>query len=450
MEKSKLSSTDIPSALPGVEDDDAREKLLLEDPSIDPEETVEEECVDNEPTVETPRKRRRQVVKTFAAFAVFICLLIVGVAWFFGMGWFSKTQTQAVNRTGKHETQTPPVTDDEKLKMALSLIASGPTSSANDAQPNVSGSAENYNTGTPSVPDLKSDTGSGLQTVRSDRDSYTLPQPVEIRSSNSASSEPLRVVTPQSETRTLSRAASADDARGRSLFFGRLKKQSKEDEISNTANSPNFAAETEVPKTKSSESLRPAQIPFGTLLPVRLVASIYTLRNSGGFVRMELTRPVEGKGYSYPAGTMIVGNVRSGESARAFVTVVGLIDPASGELVKFSGELLGRDGASGIEGKRRNLTSQWARVFRGMKDTAFSLLGAIGTSRSGSTVILSEPMRRGTESMSENLSGALLKSDRKDTFLEVAAGSNGYVLVTGLPENSAVVITNPTQEGVKE
>ena len=80
---------------------------------------------------------------------------------------------------------------------------------------------------------------------------------------------------------------------------------------------------------------------FGSLLPVRLIGAIYTLRNSGGVVRMELTQPVEGKGYSYPAGTTLIGNLRGGESVRAFVNVIGLIDPVSGELVKFTGELIG-------------------------------------------------------------------------------------------------------------
>lgn len=152
---------------------------------------------------------------------------------------------------------------------------------------------------------------------------------------------------------------------------------------------------------------------------------------------MELTRPVEGKGYSYPAGTILVGNARGDESARAFVTVIGLIDPVSGELVKFGGELLGKDGASGIEGKRRRLTSQWAQFFNGLKETASSVLGSVGALRSGGTVILSEPIRRGSELMSEDLSNALVGDGKDKTFIEVLAGANGYVLVTDLPDASS-------------
>jgi hypothetical protein len=161
---------------------------------------------------------------------------------------------------------------------------------------------------------------------------------------------------------------------------------------------------------------------------------------------MELTRQVDGNGFSYPAGTKVIGNIRGGESSRAFVTIIGLIDPVSGALVKFGGELLGRDGASGIEGKRRRLTSQWARFFNGLKETASSVLGSVGALRSGGTVILSEPIRRGSESMSEDISDALISGGKENSFIQVSAGSNGYVLVTDLPDASSAPATNPRVE----
>jgi hypothetical protein len=99
------------------------------------------------------------------------------------------------------------------------------------------------------------------------------------------------------------------------------------------------------------------EIPFGTLLPVRLVGSVYTLKNAGGVVRMELTRPVEGKGYSYPAGTVVVGNARGGESARAFVTIIGLIDPAKTELL----ESKASDEGSLVSGRGSSMASKIRR-----------------------------------------------------------------------------------------
>ena len=42
-----------------------------------------------------------------------------------------------------------------------------------------------------------------------------------------------------------------------------------------------------------------------------------------------------------------------------------------------------------------------------------------------------------SESMSEDLSDAILGSGKENTFIEVLAGANGYVLVTDLPDASS-------------
>ena len=452
MEKAALDSTEIPTALPGFEDDSVREQLLLEEIPNGLEDVAEGEDVDLKKAPAKSQGRRWQVLRTLACFGVFLCVLVIGVAWFFGMGWFAEQKAHPISRSTSKEVQTPPVTEDEKLKMALSLIAAPATTSPSD--PNrpqaLEESVKSDESHDPRVDNATVPPAAGVDSGRtilaSSPESYSFSLP--SRKESPTGSKPLdssRVVEAGNEAVSLSasKAPDSDDARSRSLFFGISGKPAREQEKSKSV-------ETEVTTTTSPKIVVPTQIPFGTLLPVRLVGSIYTLRNSGGFVRMELTRPVEGNGYAYPAGTMIVGNVRSGESVRAFVSIVGLIDPVSGELVRLSGELLGRDGGSGIEGRRRNLTSRWARFFRGMKDTAASVLGSVGAFRSGGTVILSEPIRRRTESMTEDLSGALLKNEREDSFLEVAAGSNGYVLVTGLPENSAATTNKPIPEAAKE
>lgn len=451
METTTVDSADVPTALPGFEDDDAREKLLLENSSDEAEDAADEECDDLEEPTAKPHKRPRRVVRTFAAFAVFVLFLVVAVAWFFGIGWFSAPKTDAVNRTGPKSAQSAaPVTEDEKLKMALSMVAPASSASVNAVHPDgpplpVDITQAGIPTGKADVDDISPNAGADQNTKTPIGASYSSNLAVENLAGEADPTGPSKSVTTEKRTRSVpaSKVPDSDEALGRSLFFGMIKHASVNDERSRVP-------EVRSPKLTSAIAPPPGEIPFGTMLPVRLVGSIYTLRGSGGFVRMELTRPVEGKGYSFPAGTMIVGNVRGGESARAFVNVVGLIDPASGELVRFSGELLGRDGASGIEGKRRNLTSQWIRFFREMKDTAASVLGSVGAIRSDSTVILSEPVRRGAESMTGDLSGAILKNEREDTFLEVAAGSNGYVLVTGLPENSTSPASKSTSEAAKE
>lgn len=440
MENTATPSVEIPTALPGFEEDELREKLLL-DPTGEDQHVDEDEEEDTFASEPKPKKRRWQVARTLAAFAAFVGILAFAVSWFFGIGWFAQKKAQPISRGTSRDGQTSPATEDEKLKMALSMVAAATSTRAADSKPlseadkNAS-TKDNLNSHGDSVvlppatgaqPEKKASPNSG--------ESYPLPQPKDTPQENTASTSPKTARAAPSL-----KSNESDDARGRSLFFGISKKTAKEEGIAK----PEVE---QVLKAELSGPLPPVQIPFGTLLPVRLVGSIYTLRNSGGLVRMELTRAIEGKGYFYPAGTMIVGNVRSGETVRAFVTITGLIDPVSGDLVKFGGELLGKDGGSGIEGKRRNLTSQWARFFQTMKETSVSVLGSVGAIRSGSTVVLSEPIRRGTESLTGELSESISPKRNEDTFLEVAAGASGYVLVTGLPENS----TNKfTREAGKE
>lgn len=454
MESKTPVSGEVPTALPGFEEEDAREKLLLEATTEEPDSEAEEEDDDLTPSDESakPKKRGWQVLRTLGAFALFVCILALAVSWFFGMGWFSEQKPRPISRDVLKDALNSPATEDEKLKMALSMVAAKAPASSGIAE-NAPSSDED-----PSASDKLASTTAiptGISEIGADR---TNPIPVANAMQNSPGVADQRVVPEVVSTETKTPAAVrdkglnistglknvSDEARGRSLFFGISKKIVEADKSG--MNTEPLAVQRAVP----SAAVANPTIPFGTLLPVRLVGSIYTFRNSGGFVRMELTRPIDGKGYSYPAGTTLVGNVRGGESIRAFVTIIGLIDPVSGELVRFGGELLGRDGGSGIEGRRRKLTSGWSRFFSGLKDTAASVLGSVGTfrsGRSGSTVILSEPIRKGSESMSEDLSDALLKNGKDDTFIEVLAGANGYVLVTGLPENSSAV-ANELRPGV--
>ncbi len=450
MDEKKTSTSEIPTALPGFEAENAREKLLFET-SDDLRETDEEE-IEDEKDVAKPKKRRWQILRTFAGFAVFVGLLIVAISWFFGMGLFSGQKPQPVSRGTSKDVPTSPVTEDEKLKIALSMVAAKvPATSGTPVTPPTlgeDGPDSDDRVATTEIPGSISSTSSDQIKAASVNDKVQYPSLVADQGLNPKvdSSETKVTETLQSTKRTSLnvRNDAADDARGRSLFFGIERKTVK------TETSRNIA-ESNVDEKVQPVATEVRSIPFGSLLPVRLVGSIYTFRNSGGFVRMELTRPVEGKGYFYPAGTMLVGNVRGGEYVRAFVTIVGLIDPVSGELVKFGGELLGRDGGSGIEGRRRKLTSQWSRFFSGLRDTAASVLGSVGAVRSGGTVILSEPLKKGSESMAEVLSGAILGNGKdNDTFIEVSAGANGYVLITGLPESSSSVRKKPGMEASNE
>lgn len=442
MESKTQISNDIPTALPGFEDDDAREKFLLETTDVPDDESDNDEETDLAEEKGKPKKRLWQVMRTVVGFGIFVGILTLGVSWFFGMGWFAESKAQPISRNASKDAPTSPVTGDEKLTMALSMVAanesktSGTSASLIDPE-ETSSTAGTSAHGPGPIDDIHVDSGIPSKAERTASEPpFTLPPSAYTPAQKESSSDSSGPIAARKENpaTTASRTDASGEPPGRSLFFGVARKplgRSVPESRSETSSSPTFQYDV-VQKG----------IPFGTLLPIRLVGSVYTFRNSGGFVRMELTRPVEGKGYSYPAGTTVVGNVRGGESDRAFVTIIGLIEPVSGELVKFGGELLGRDGSSGIEGRRRKLTSQWARFFNGLKETASSVLGSVGAIRSGSTVILSEPIRRGSESISEDFSDAVLRNGKDNIFIEVSAGTNGYVLVTDLPDGSTVLTGN--------
>jgi hypothetical protein len=147
---------------------------------------------------------------------------------------------------------------------------------------------------------------------------------------------------------------------------------------------------------------------------------------------MELTRAVSGKNYSYPAGTVLVGTLRGSEYKRAFISVVGLINPSSGGLVKFEGEVMGGDGASGVVGQKRKIKSAWSRVLAGLREVGASAVNVIGSRRSGGTVILSDSSTRASGVLSQEL-GGVARNDSGE-FVEISAGINAYVLVTDLPD----------------
>jgi len=443
MQTNFTNGAEIPTALPGIESDEDRESLLLENHSDGIEDEVDPEELAAESPCKRTGSRAGKILKSVVVFGVFLVLLGVVITWFFGMGWFAVQKPQAVNRAGQKDSAAAPMTEDEKLKAALSIVASRTPDPAN-RESAANGPKDAVTVDKPAVNSGKADD------ILTMKNPGTVTEPPATRvGANGNSQERItrgnepskdKVSDPTVNGSQPQDAKTGSEPLGRSLFFGVTKARNE------TIATPVTRSAEPIPRPKEMKSSGP--IPFGTLLPVRLVGAIYTLRSSGGVVRMELTRAVEGKGYSYPAGTTLIGNLRGGESTRAFVSVVGLIDPVSGELVKFTGELMGTDGASGMSGNRKRITGKWTRFFRGLKDTAGSLMGSVGSFRSGGTVILSEPLRRGSEQMSENASQSIFGTEREDTFLEITAGSSGYVLVTQLPEKgtSNVAATVPGAE----
>jgi len=170
--------------------------------------------------------------------------------------------------------------------------------------------------------------------------------------------------------------------------------------------------------------------PFGTMLPVRTQGVIFTLRNNS-YARLELMRDSSGQSWSLPKGTVLVGRTTGSEYDRAFVNVVGYIDPRDNKLVKMTGDVLGSDGATGIPGKRigvdRNRLKQTLRkVASSGVQVAGMMAGALGRG----TVILD----RSGISIPDDVRGLSAGRDEKNAFVKVAAGQAAYVMVADLPK----------------
>ncbi len=164
--------------------------------------------------------------------------------------------------------------------------------------------------------------------------------------------------------------------------------------------------------------------PFGAMLPIRTMGALYTLRP--GLARFELMRDVRGQGWQMRKGTTLIGQQQGGEYDRAYVSLLGFIDPESKRFVKAPGEVLGADGAPGLQGKRRQVSSRWARVLGRVATSAVSL-GQAALSRGNSTTVV--------------LPGAVAPeltpsvASRRE-FVEAPAGTPGFVMITDLPKEA--------------
>lgn len=194
-----------------------------------------------------------------------------------------------------------------------------------------------------------------------------------------------------------------------------------------------------VQTSQTAKAPAPVKPPFNTLLPVRTLGTILTVR-SGGLARFELTRDVAGQGWSLRKGTQLVGVVRGGEADRAYISLIGYIDPASNKLVKLGGDLLSGDGGSGLKGKRKKVGSAWGRALgtfaRGVGRVAngaaqVAIGNAVGGSNAIRPVFISDAYGGGIVTLPTDLGGTA----RDNSYIEVKAGTSAYLLVTDLPDS---------------
>lgn len=170
---------------------------------------------------------------------------------------------------------------------------------------------------------------------------------------------------------------------------------------------------------------------FGAMLPVKLIGVLYTLR-TGSMARLELARDIATTSGILKRGTVFVGTVAGAELDRAFIQIKGFIDPTTNSFMKLEGELLGSDGGTGLRGKRRRVSSAWVKVLDRAAQSGTQILTGILGRRNGGVIVSTDPY--GTYRSTSNYDQSQLQDNR--TFVEVAAGSVGFVLVTTLPSES--------------
>lgn len=177
---------------------------------------------------------------------------------------------------------------------------------------------------------------------------------------------------------------------------------------------------------------------FGAMLPVRTLGALYTLRQ-GSLARFELTRDMSGDGWALKRGTVLVAEQQGSEHDRAFLTLMGFIDPETNRLVRLSGDLLGGDAAPGLKGKRRRISSRWTGVFNRVANSAVAL-GQAALSRGNSTTIITP----GTAGLGNEFGLSQSTLARRE-FVEVPAGAPAYVLVTDLPRETRGIDAEPVR-----
>jgi hypothetical protein len=179
--------------------------------------------------------------------------------------------------------------------------------------------------------------------------------------------------------------------------------------------------------------------PFGTMLPVRTQGVLFTVRNNS-YARLELTRDCSGTGWSLPKGTVLVGRTSGSEYDRAFVNVIGYIDPRDNKLVKMTGEALGADGATGIPGKRIGVDrNRLKQTLRKVASSGVQIAGTMAGALTGrGTVVIDSAGYRLMNPISSDARAAIGGNEQR-TFVKVMAGQPAYVMVADLPKSAQTV-----------
>ncbi len=166
---------------------------------------------------------------------------------------------------------------------------------------------------------------------------------------------------------------------------------------------------------------------LGTMLPVTLMGAVYT-HGADNLARLHLSRDVSGDGWSFKKGTLFVGKVSGSLQDRAFVNVIGYLDPETNQLVKLGGQVTGDDGGAGLRGNKKRLTPIMGKVLDRLLQSGTQILSArLGRNNSG---VYINPNDYGGYNQSQYQNGG------QQYFVEVPAGVDGYIMISEIAGSS--------------
>lgn len=399
---------------------------LTTDPSIGFEDEADTLSASISGQSEKHRRRKRKVsLLLLVLFIAAVALTIWGILG----GDSQKKINLRVGETRSRESETSRSPDDQTAE-AIAEARSAAGSSATKITSPSSSLSEGSDTSTSATAPVTSSIDSAGDTVVPVTEVPIPPDesitnngsssPAADKSSPSRASENQRVTSPQRNSERSIRCALSLPSPALSI-------------TQPVSLPPQLRAEPPSPSARIETSV--VKPPFGLMLPVRTLGALYTLRQ-GSLARFELTRDVRGEGWIMRKGTVLVGLNRGSEYDRAYIAVVGFIDPESRRLVKLNGEVLGSDGGAGLRGRRHRVSGRWSRALSRVGASAIGVAGTLANSLGRGPVIIAAPdSYRLADPVTSEISGLLAeRTDRQQGFVEVDAGTVGFVMVTDLPD----------------
>jgi len=348
-----------------------------------------------------------------------------------------KVQADSRRETNNEKPQPSPGGSENVLSSEAIQIARQAMGADRAASPNPIPSPNPSPTASPSS------TGSVQRFLGSTDNSPAYAHQNDAGSTNGSGTQPNQGDTKITAQPTLDGDVAAQIAQTRansteSLFVDDL--QLKQTITSQTTRVTQTRAGNKAIATATPQQVAAVLPPFGTMLPVRTQGVIFSLRNNS-YARLELSRDCQGEGWSLSKGTLLIGRVNGSENDRAYVNIVGFIDPKTNRLVKMAGEVLGNDGGAGMAGKRvavdrNHLKQTLSKVASSGLQVAGMMAGAL-TGRG--TVVVNGAGYRLLNPITEEAGRVVGSNDDKRSFVKVEAGQSAYVMVADLPKESRAV-----------